>query len=112
MRRRKLLVALAAALSWTFPAWTAHAFADGESIDLVVAAGRPLRVALDERVRVKRVGQPVTATVVEPVYAYDRIVVPAGAKVLGRIETKTVAFHSAARFCAMMNASSCMRASR
>ena len=55
-------------------------------IDLVVAAGRPLRVALDRRVRVKRVGQPVTATVVEPVYAYDRIVVPAGAQVRGRIE--------------------------
>jgi hypothetical protein len=58
-----------------------------EARDLVVAAGRPLRVALDTRVRVKRVGQPVTATLVEPVYAYDRIVVPSGAKLFGRIES-------------------------
>lgn len=56
------------------------------SIELVVSAGRPVRVALDARIRVKRVGQPVTATVVEPVYAYDRIVVPTGAKVLGQVE--------------------------
>ena len=85
--KRTLGVALAIASSWLVHAACAHAFDDAESIDLVVAAGRPLRVALDERVRVKRVGQPVTATVVEPVYAFDRIVVPAGAKVLGRIET-------------------------
>jgi hypothetical protein len=84
--KRTLVVALALASSWMVAARTAHSFGDEETIDLVVAAGRPLRVALDERVRVKRVGQPVTATVVEPVYAYDRIVVPAGAKVLGRIE--------------------------
>src|SRR5262245_55498862 len=87
---------LALALSWIAQAGVAgaacFAIADGpiglgdESIDLVVAAGRPLRVALDQRIRVKRVGQPVTATVVEPVYAYDRIVVPAGAQVRGRIE--------------------------
>lgn len=56
-------------------------------VALVVAAGRPLRVALDERVRVKRVGQPVTATLVESVYAHDRVVVPIGTKVLGHVET-------------------------
>lgn len=33
----------------------------------------------------QRVGQPITATVVEPVYAYDRIVIPKGAQVVGRI---------------------------
>lgn len=54
---------------------------------LVIQAGRPLRVALDTRIRVKRCGQPVTATVVEPVYAYDRIVVAAGTKALGQIES-------------------------
>ena len=84
--KRALVVALALASSWTAQASAALADDDEPSIDLVVAAGRPLRVALDERVRVKRVGQPVTATVVEPVYAYDRIVVPMGAKVMGRIE--------------------------
>lgn len=52
---------------------------------LVVEAGRPLRVALDGRVRVKRAGQRLTATVVEPVYAYDRIVVAVGARLVGEI---------------------------
>ena len=60
--------------------------ADDQTIALVVKAGRPLRVALDSRVKPKQVGQPVNATVVEPVYAYDRIVVPLGTKVIGHIE--------------------------
>ena len=58
----------------------------GSSVSLVVAAGRPLRVALDQRIRVRRVGQPVTATLVESVYSYDRVVVPIGTKVLGHVE--------------------------
>src|SRR5205085_1141224 len=55
------------------------------TIELTVIAGRPLRVALDRRVRITEVGQPIEATVVQPVYAYDRIVVPIGTHVLGRI---------------------------
>jgi type IV secretory pathway VirB10-like protein len=58
---------------------------DQPSIDLVVTAGRPLRVALDERIRLIRVGQPVTGTVTEPVYAYDRIVIAVGTKVRGHV---------------------------
>lgn len=54
---------------------------------VVLEAGRPLRVLLDGRTRVSRVGQPIIATVVEDVYAYDRIVVPAGAKVQGHVAT-------------------------
>ena len=57
-----------------------------ETRELVVIAGRPLRVALDSRVRVQREGQSVAATLVEPVYAFDRIVVPQGTKVIGLIE--------------------------
>jgi hypothetical protein len=63
----------------------AGAQADG-AVELIVKAGRPLRVALDERVKVTRPGQPVVGTVVEPIYAYDRIVVPAGTKVRGHVE--------------------------
>ena len=54
-------------------------------MDLVLNAGRPLRVALDQKISVKRIGQPVTGTIVQPVYAYDRIVIPAGTKVRGHI---------------------------
>jgi hypothetical protein len=54
-------------------------------IPLLVSKGVALRVVLDENVSVKRVGQPVRGKLAEPVYAYDRVVVPAGSEVLGRI---------------------------
>ena len=56
------------------------------AVSLVVAAGRPIRVSLDARLRLHGVGQAVVATLIEPVYAYDRVVVPQGAKVLGHVE--------------------------
>src|SRR5260370_22083745 len=49
-----------------------------QTVALTVAKGAPLQVALDEEIRVKKVGQPVHARVVEPVYAFDHIVVPVG----------------------------------
>ena len=55
------------------------------SVSLTVAAGRSMVVVLEDRVTVKSVGQPISGTLVEPLYAYDRIVVPAGTKVLGHI---------------------------
>jgi hypothetical protein len=67
------------------PTQPAVAQSNQPSIDLVVDTGRPLRVALDERVRLTRVGQPVTGTVTEPVYAYDRIVIRAGTSVRGHV---------------------------
>ena len=54
-------------------------------VELVVETGRPLRVVLSDTATVKRVGQTVTATLVEPVYAHDRIVIPVGTQVRGRI---------------------------
>lgn len=57
------------------------------AVELVVERGRPLRVALTDSSTVKRVGQTVTATLLEPVYAYDRIVLPAGTQVVGRVAT-------------------------
>jgi hypothetical protein len=56
------------------------------SFELIVTAGRTLRVALDRRERVTGVGQPVTAILVDALYSYDRVVVPAGTKALGHIE--------------------------
>ena len=37
-----------------------------QSVELSVPKGTPLQVALDQEVRVKRVGQPVHALIVEP----------------------------------------------
>ncbi len=55
------------------------------TVALTVDRGRPLHVALDARTRVKQVGQDVAGTLVDPVYAYDRIVIPAGTPVRGHV---------------------------
>jgi hypothetical protein len=55
------------------------------SVPLTIPAGTPLKVALDQEVHVRKVGQPVHGKVVEPVYAFDKLVVPVGSEVNGRI---------------------------
>jgi hypothetical protein len=81
------LIAAAAVLALTAGASpSATAQSSDNPVQLVVEAGRSLRVALDHRVTVKHVGQPITATLVGPVYAYDRVVLPAGTRVLGHVE--------------------------
>jgi hypothetical protein len=55
------------------------------TVQLVVPAGRTFRVALDRTVTVKDLGQPVSGTLVDDVYAYDRIVLAAGSHVVGHI---------------------------
>ena len=59
--------------------------ASSETISLTVPAGTALKVALDKEMRVKEVGQPVHAELVEPVYAFDKLVVPAGSEALGKV---------------------------
>jgi hypothetical protein len=63
--------------------------ASAQSGDAVIALqvneGRPLEIVIEQRVTVKAVGQRITGTLVNPLYAYDRMVVPAGTKVLGCI---------------------------
>ena len=44
-----------------------------------------LKVVLDQTVRIRRVGQPIHGTIVEPVYAFDQVVIPAGAAITGEI---------------------------
>jgi hypothetical protein len=56
-----------------------------QSVALFVPKGTPLQVALDQEVRVKRVGQPIHGRIVEPVYAFDRVVVPIGSEVTGQV---------------------------
>jgi hypothetical protein len=55
------------------------------TVQLTVAAGSSLQVVLEDRITIKEVGQPVTGFLVEPIYAYDRVVVPAGTKVVGHV---------------------------
>jgi hypothetical protein len=71
------------------------------SRELVVNAGRPLRVMLEQRTRIKDVGQPVTGTLVEDVYSFDRVVIPKGTKVLGKVVAR-LPVPSTARAAAML----------
>src|SRR5215469_905352 len=56
-----------------------------QSVALSVPAGTPLQVALDREIRVKQVGQPIHGRIVEPVYAFDHIVIPTGSEVSGQV---------------------------
>jgi hypothetical protein len=51
---------------------------------LSVDRGVPLRVVVTDKIRFKK-NQPVHARIVEPVYAFDREVLPSGTEILGRI---------------------------
>jgi len=64
---------------------TATAAAPPESIPLTVPKGMPIQVVIDGDIRVKRVGQPIHGRVAEPIYAFDKLVVPIGSEVHGRI---------------------------
>ncbi|HEY1938126.1 MAG TPA: hypothetical protein VGJ33_09345 [Candidatus Angelobacter sp.] len=56
-----------------------------QTIALTVSRNTPLQIALDKEVRVRKPGQPIHGRLVQPVYAFDRLVVPAGAEVDGSI---------------------------
>jgi hypothetical protein len=85
VRPRSLVAGVVALLGLAGTIKPASAQSDQPSIDLVVNAGHPLRVALDERIQLKTVGQLVTGTVTAPVNAYDRIVIPLGTGVRGHV---------------------------
>lgn len=63
----------------------ASAPAHADRIELIAPTGTPLRIAIDETISLTRVGQDVHGTLVEPLYAYDRLVLPAGAPVTGHV---------------------------
>jgi hypothetical protein len=55
------------------------------TIALEVPAGTPLPVVLDKEVRIQKAGQPIHGKIAEPVYAFDKLVVPAGSEVTGSV---------------------------
>jgi|HubBroStandDraft_6_1064221.scaffolds.fasta_scaffold03143_8 hypothetical protein len=56
-----------------------------DTIPVTVPKGTALQVVLDKEVRIKKVGQPIHGLVAEPVYAFDKLVVPVGTEVTGKI---------------------------
>src|ERR1700674_842425 len=55
------------------------------TVPLVVLSGTALQVVLDKEVHVEKVGQLVHGRVAEAVYAFDQVVVPVGAEVIGEV---------------------------
>ena len=55
------------------------------TVPLLLAAGTPIKVTLDRDIRIRRKGQPIDATIEQPLYSFDKLLVPAGAKVKGKI---------------------------
>lgn len=64
---------------------TANEPAAPSKVSLLVPANTPLRVALVRRARINHFGEPVGAEVVDAVYAFDQIVIPAGSMVIGHV---------------------------
>jgi Bacterial conjugation TrbI-like protein len=58
---------------------------------VVLVPGNDFRAALDKGVRLKAVGQPVTAKLLEPVYAGEDLALPAGSTIKGHVSSITTA---------------------
>jgi hypothetical protein len=58
---------------------------DQIKIPFAVPNGVALRIILPKRVLIRHAGQPIEGLLAEPVYAYDREVLPAGTEVLGHL---------------------------
>jgi len=58
---------------------------DATYIRLTVPTDTPLKVVLDREVRIKKVGQLIHGKTAEPIYAFDKLLVPAGSDINGKI---------------------------
>jgi hypothetical protein len=56
-----------------------------ETIDLTVPRGTALQVVLDREIRIQNVGQPIHGHLVEAIYTFDKLALPIGTDVNGRI---------------------------
>lgn len=54
-------------------------------MQLNISAGTPLRIAIDQRTRISHEGEVVRGRVVEAVYTFDQLVIPAGTIATGRV---------------------------
>ena len=50
-----------------------------------VEAGTPIKVAIDSEVRIRSVGQTIHGRTTEPVYAFDKLLIPVGTVVNGKV---------------------------
>jgi hypothetical protein len=64
---------------------------------LVVEPGNNFHAALEKGVRLKAVGQPITAKLLEPIYAGEVLAIPAGSTIKGHVSAISTAPHKRAR---------------
>jgi hypothetical protein len=74
---------------------------EAPNVTLSVPSGAPLRLYLTKRVS-KRVGAPVEGKILEPVFAFDKEVIPAGSVVTGKV-SRVEPFSNWLRFRAIAN---------
>ena len=55
------------------------------TMQMSVPAGTPINVALDSEVRIRKAGQAIHGKTTEPVYAFDKLLIPMGTTVNGKI---------------------------
>lgn len=67
------------------PEIPAPAQAAPPSIPLSIPIGTPLKVSVDKEIRIRKVGQPVRGKTTEPIYAFDKLLVPVGTEVTGKV---------------------------
>src|SRR5215469_1627549 len=73
------------------------------TVPLTVAAGTPLKLVLDQEVRIRKAGQAIHGKTTEPIYAFDKLLIPAGCEVNGKI-TEIDSVPKKTRTLAAMNA--------
>jgi len=56
-----------------------------DALPLTIPVGAPLHVVLTKKVPVKHAGVPVEGKLAENVYVFDRLVIPAGTRVMGQV---------------------------
>jgi len=55
------------------------------TVPMSMPSGTPIKVALDSEVRIREVGQPIHGKTTEPVYAFDKLLIPVGTPVNGKV---------------------------
>src|ERR1700747_2548353 len=82
--RSRSLAALFLLFSWRTAAQDVPPPAATVPVNVSVASGVPLRLYITQRLRM-RTGEPVRAKLIEPMFAFDREVVPAGVEIKGHV---------------------------
>src|SRR6185437_789121 len=63
--------------------------ASSQIVPLVLPASTPLQVKIEKRIRIKGVGQQIAGRLVQPVFVFNKEIIPAGSEVIGHVARLT-----------------------